>query len=75
MAIEEEIQRTRKTEETKNAEPFGSGVTHVKHEREAAVQETEAKKIQGEIMDLKIAKWCLSIEEVNTVKRILPGLA
>ena len=58
MAIQEEIQRARKTDETKNTEPFGNGVTHVKHGREEAVQETEAKKIQElerEIMDLKIA--------------------
>ena len=56
--IQEEIQRTKKTQ-VPDSEPFGSSVAHVKHLLTPAMQkaadERKVQEMEREIMDLKIA--------------------
>jgi hypothetical protein len=55
--IQEEIQRTKKSTESHDAESFGKPVTHVKHsvEDETIDDHKRIKELDREILDLKIA--------------------
>ena len=57
-AIQEEIQRTKKTSEVPPSESFGSPVTHVKHppanDSSRADVDSQIRELEREILDLKI---------------------
>jgi len=56
-AIQEEIQRAKKTTEMPDSEVFGSSVAHVKHTRNSTIPGDDRKfqELEHEILDLKIA--------------------
>jgi hypothetical protein len=55
--IQEEIQRSNRTNEPPPSEPFGSNVAHVKHpgNGDSAAVNRNIQELEREIMDLKIA--------------------